>query len=58
MLLPCNDQATAYDKNFTSSETEGMMTPEKASIIIKESNRAWKQYHRVVDDRKIFLLDN
>ena len=40
MLLPCNDQATAYDKDFTSSETEGMMTPEKASIIIKESNRA------------------
>lgn len=58
MLLPCNNQATAYDKDFTSSETEEMMTPEKASIIIKESNRARKQYHRVVGDRKIFLLDN
>ena len=59
MLLPCNGQATAFDKDFTPSETEEMMIPEKASIIIKESiNRAWKQYHRVVDDRKIFLLDN
>ena len=58
MLLPCNGQATAFDKDFTPSETEEMMTPEKALIIIKESNRAWKQYHRVVDDRKIFLLDN
>ena len=40
MLLPCNGQATAFDKYFTPSETEEMMTPEKASIIIKESNRA------------------
>ena len=40
MLLPCNGQATAFDKDFTPSETEEMMTPEKASIIIKESNRA------------------
>ena len=55
-LLPCNDQATAYDKDFTSSETEGMITPENVLIIIKESNRAWKPYYKVVGDKKIFLI--
>ena len=34
------------------------MTPEKASIIMKDSNRAWKQYYTVVGNMKIFLLDN
>ena len=35
-----------------------MMTPENVLIIIKESNRAWKQYYKVVSDKKTFLLDN
>ena len=33
-----------------------MITPENALIIIKESNRAWKQYYKVVGDKKIFLI--